>query len=94
MLRTEPINRNNDQAPSAILELVDGPRDMRFAMTAKTLVRERASEEGVREITAKNVRKVTRFRQGGMEALEKEVRRLEMRRKGEGEGERERERGR
>jgi hypothetical protein len=67
---------------------------MRFAMTAKTLVRERASEEGVREITAKNVRKVTRFRQGGMEALEKEVRRLEMRRKGEGEGERERERGR
>jgi hypothetical protein len=60
---------------------------MRFAMTAKTLVRERASEEGViREITAKNVRKVTRFRQGGMEALEREVRRLEMRRNGEGEG--------
>lgn len=81
MLRIEPLNRHHDQAPSAILELVDGPRDMRFAMTAKTLVRERASEAGVREITAKNVKKVTQFRQGGMEALEKEVRRLEGRRK-------------
>ena len=80
MLRIEPLNRNNDQAPSAILELVDGPRDMRFAMTAKTLMRERASEDGVvREITAKNVRKVTRFREGGMGALEREVRRLEAR---------------
>lgn len=77
VLRIEPLNRNNDQAASAILELVDGPRDMRFAMTAKTLMRERASEEGVREITAKNVKKVTRFREGGMEALEREVRKLE-----------------
>lgn len=59
---------------------------MRFAMTAKTLVRERKSEGGVREITAKNVRKVTRYREGGMEALEKEVRRLEGRRKWEGDG--------
>lgn len=77
VLRIEPINRNNDQAPSAILELVDGPRDMRFAMTAKTLVRERASDEGIREITARNVAKVTRFREGGEEELEKTVRRLE-----------------
>ena len=46
-------------------------------MTAKTLVRERASEEGVRELTAKNVQKVTRYREGGMEDLEKEVRRME-----------------
>lgn len=50
---------------------------MRFAMTAKTLVRERASEEGVREITARNVAKVTRFREGGVAALEREVGRLE-----------------
>ena len=76
VLRIEPLNRNNDQAPSAILELVDGPRDMRFAMTAKTLVREGDSEEGVREITARNVAKVTRFRKNGMEELEKTVRRL------------------
>ena len=50
---------------------------MRFAMTAKTLVRERATEGGVREITARNVQKVTRFRQGGMEELERTVRKVE-----------------
>ncbi|KAG7004669.1 54S ribosomal protein L8 [Physcia stellaris] len=77
VLRVEPRNRNNDQAPSAILELIDGPRDMRFAMTAKTLVRERATEEGVREITARNVQKVTRFREGGMEELERAVKKVE-----------------
>ena len=46
-------------------------------MTAKTLVRERASEGGVREITARNVAKVTRFRENGEAELEKTVRRLE-----------------
>ena len=72
----EPIKE--DHAPSAILELVDGPRDMRFAMTAKTLVRERASESGgIRELTAKNVAKVTRFRKDGEQELEAMVRRLE-----------------
>ena len=50
---------------------------MRFAMTAKTLVRERATEGGVREITARNVQKVTRFRTGGMEELERSVRQVE-----------------
>ena len=52
---------------------------MRFAMTAKTLVKERATEEGVRELTAKNIIKVTRFREGGEEELEKTVRALEAR---------------
>lgn len=91
MLRIEPLNKHFDQAPSAILELVDGPKDMRFAMTAKTLARERAGvedegegegeewDEGIREITARNVRKVTRYRPSGMKELEKEVQRLEMR---------------
>lgn len=46
-------------------------------MTAKTLVRERNAEGGVRELTARNVGKVTRFREGGMEELEKTVRRME-----------------
>lgn len=93
---------------------------MRFAMTAKTLVRERAetpehddgdgdadgdgapsgpSSSGrktrdghgagaIREITARNVRKVTRFRPGGMRELELEVQRLERgaRTKGRGGG--------
>ena len=62
VLRTEPRNRNNDQAPTAVLELVDGPRDMRFAMTAKTVARERELEGGLRDVTLFNVKKVTRYR--------------------------------
>ncbi|MCJ1234691.1 hypothetical protein MMC14_002654 [Varicellaria rhodocarpa] len=77
VLRIEPLKE--DQAPSAILELVDGPRDMRFAMTAKTLVKERARDDGIRELTARNVAKVTRYREGGLDELEKTVRALESR---------------
>ncbi|KAL9102322.1 MAG: hypothetical protein Q9163_002502 [Psora crenata] len=89
VLRLEPVNRHHDQAPTAILELVDGPRDMRFAMTAKSLVRERAAaaagagsddaaaDTGIRDITARNVIKVTRYRPQGEQELEKEVERLE-----------------
>ncbi|KZF25598.1 50S ribosomal protein L17 [Xylona heveae TC161] len=75
VLRIEPLK--DDQAPSAILELVDGPKDMRFAMTAKTLARVRADNKEVNEITATNIRKVTRFRKNGEEALEKMVRKFE-----------------
>lgn len=75
VLRIEPLKP--DQAPSAILELVDGPRDMRFAMTAKALVKQREDGVGMNEITAVNVRKVTRFREGGEDELEAEVLRLE-----------------
>ena len=82
VLRIEPINNNNDQAASAILELVDGPKDMRFAMTARSLVRERAAAAeddsvGVRDITARNIIKITKYRGDGEEALMKEVERLE-----------------
>ncbi|KAK0514589.1 hypothetical protein JMJ35_003206 [Cladonia borealis] len=76
VLHIESLNRNHDQAPSAILELVDGPRDMRFAMTAKTLARERLTENGVRDITARNVAKVIRYRKDGEEELESLVRRM------------------
>jgi len=51
---------------------------MRFAMTAKTLARQRAEgNDSMNEITAVNVMKVTRFRKNGERALEKEVERLE-----------------
>jgi large subunit ribosomal protein L17 len=50
---------------------------MRFAMTAKALVKQREEGTGMNEITAVNVRKVTRFREGGEDALEAEVLRLE-----------------
>ena len=75
VLRIEP--KKDDQAPSAILELVDGPKDMRFAMTARTLMKLREEDKSLNEITSLNVHKVTRFRKGGEEELEKEVRRLE-----------------
>ncbi len=85
VLRIEPLKP--DQAPSAILELVDGPKDMRFAMTARTLARQRRVDDerekrgeealGLNELTLKNVRKVTRFREGGEDALEGLVRRFE-----------------
>ncbi|KAL2011747.1 hypothetical protein VTN00DRAFT_4465 [Thermoascus crustaceus] len=78
VLRVEP--KKDDQAPSAILELVDGPKDMRFALTAKTLARQRAQGfETLNELTALNVKKVTQFRKGGIEELENEIKRLELR---------------
>jgi len=61
---------------------------MRFAMTAKSLVRERSSEAGgIRDITARNIAKVTRFRENGEEELERMVRRLETQKGWEGEDE-------
>ncbi|KAI9678138.1 MAG: hypothetical protein M1817_006082 [Caeruleum heppii] len=88
VLRIEPTKP--DQAPSAILELVDGPKDMRFAMTARTLARQRALEDaksdgwgddrenrGMNDITVNNVKKVTRFRVDGEKALEQLVQRFE-----------------
>jgi len=89
VLRIEPLKQ--DQAPSAILELVDGPRDMRFAMTARTLAHQRVEGREVNDVTARNILKVTRYRDGGEGELEKmagrferEVRRGE--KGGEGEG--------
>ncbi|RMZ90428.1 hypothetical protein DV736_g2341, partial [Chaetothyriales sp. CBS 134916] len=74
VLRVE--SKKADQAESAILQLVDGPRDMRFAMTAKALVRMEDEGLGMHEMTALNMRKVTRFRRDGEEALQQEVDRL------------------
>lgn len=65
VLRVEP--QKEDQAPSAILELVDGPKDMRLALTAKTIAHARfkAEQDGrdfkLNDMTAHNVRKVTRY---------------------------------
>ncbi|KAM0271084.1 hypothetical protein ACHAQH_009233 [Verticillium albo-atrum] len=72
VLRTEPRN-TYDQAPSAILELVDGPRDLRFTMTAKAVARGQHEGWAMNEITQKNVDKVTRYREGGKQALDKLV---------------------
>lgn len=82
MMRIEPVKE--DQAPSAILELVDGPKDLRLAMTAKTIahLRAKAEERGqtdmkINNMTAHNVQKVTRFRENGEAVLENMVQKFE-----------------
>lgn len=76
-MRVEP--KKDDQAPSAILELVDGPKDMRFHLTARTVARQRAQGlDTLGEITTMNVRKVTQFRKDGVEDLESAIKRLEL----------------
>ncbi|KAF8601766.1 ribosomal protein L17 [Ceratobasidium sp. AG-I] len=61
--------RPGDHAPHAILELVDGPRDLKFEITARAVGRETASsfavgqqERGLRERTKRAVGKVLKFR--------------------------------
>ncbi|PTU22435.1 hypothetical protein P175DRAFT_0498969 [Aspergillus ochraceoroseus IBT 24754] len=77
VLRVEP--KKDDQAPSAILELVDGPKDMRFALTARTVLRRRGQGlETLDELTTMNVRKVTQFRKNGVEELERAIHRLKV----------------
>lgn len=75
----EPERKPHDQAESAILELVDGPKDMRFAMTARTVLRQRENGSGeLNPLTKLNVNKVTQFRKGGIEALEEAIRKLQV----------------
>ena len=78
VLRVEP--KKDDQAPSAILELVDGPKDIRFALTARALARRRSKglETTLNEVAATNVRKVTQFRKDGIEVLEKAISKIQL----------------
>ncbi|OAA60719.1 50S ribosomal protein L17 [Cordyceps fumosorosea ARSEF 2679] len=61
VVRTEPMN-TYDQAESAILEFVDGPRDSRFMLTAKTVARDRMLGQAHRDLTLENIDKVTKHR--------------------------------
>src|SRR5689334_2167215 len=72
VLRTEPKNRD-DQAESAIIELVDGPRDSRFMMTALAVAREQMLHKRSHSRTIQNREKVTRFRENGEEEFRKAV---------------------
>lgn len=74
LLLSEPLK--DDAAKSAVLCLVDGPKDMRFNMTARALLRQQEEGLPMNEITAVNVRKVTRFRENGVAALTKAVKDL------------------
>lgn len=68
ILRIEPIKE--DQAPSAILELVDGVKDMRFHLAAKAVAYARTHETPISEITAMNIRKACAQRENGAEELD------------------------
>ncbi|KAF3761146.1 50S ribosomal protein L17 [Cryphonectria parasitica EP155] len=74
VLRTEPMNKHQqDQAPSALLLFVDGPADVRFAMTAATVARDEVlGKKRSNNLTMMNVKKMLAFRKGG----EKEFRDL------------------
>ncbi|KAL7793545.1 putative ribosomal protein YmL8 [Trichoderma ceciliae] len=61
VVRTEPKN-TYDQGESAILEFVDGKKDSRFMMAAKTLARDRLLGRPSTPVTLQNVKKVTKFR--------------------------------
>lgn len=61
VVRTEPRNPK-DQAESAILEFVDGAKDTKFMMTAKTIARDALLGRKPTPLTLVNMRKVTKFR--------------------------------
>lgn len=61
VLRTEPKS-TYDQAPSAILEFVDGPKDMRFHMTAARVAKDHLLGQRPNKLTLLNRKKVTQFR--------------------------------
>ncbi|KHN96952.1 Ribosomal protein L17 [Metarhizium album ARSEF 1941] len=73
VVRTEPKN-TYDQGESCILEFVDGPKDSRFMMTAKTVARDRLLGRETTAVTAQNIKKVTQFR--GEKDLEDMVQRF------------------
>lgn len=50
---------------------------MRFAMTARTIAKLRKDGKDINDMTAGNIAKVTRFRKGGEDDLEKMVARFE-----------------
>ncbi|TWU79209.1 hypothetical protein ED733_008951 [Metarhizium rileyi] len=73
VVRTEPKN-TYDQGESSILEFVDGPKDSRFMMAAKTIARDRLLGRESTPLTVQNIKKVTQFR--GAKDLEDMVQRF------------------
>lgn len=69
-----------DQAESALLELVDGPKDMRFAMTAKVLANKKRTQEPTKE-QARRIEQVTRYRKDGVNELRDMIERMRLEQK-------------
>ena len=64
MLRTEPKSRY-DQGESAVLQLVDGPQDLRYAVTAAAVARDRRLGRPSSPLTLLNRAKAVRYRGDG-----------------------------
>jgi len=73
VLRTEPKNPD-DQAESAIIELVDGRRDSRFMMTALAVARDQMMGRRSHPMTLINRKKVTQNRKDGEQEFQDMVR--------------------
>ncbi|KAK9454251.1 ribosomal protein L17 [Dipodascopsis uninucleata] len=71
ILHLEP--RGWDAAPMAVLELVDGPRDLRFYLTAKAIARAESEGRSPDPITKLNQSKVTAKEPNGMSLLREKV---------------------
>ncbi|EPE10049.1 50s ribosomal protein l17 [Ophiostoma piceae UAMH 11346] len=68
VLRTEA--KKDDQAQSAILELVDSPKDLRFALTAAAVARDRDLGRSHNPVTERNWAKAIRYRKEGEDEFE------------------------
>ncbi|KAK3378278.1 ribosomal protein L17 [Podospora didyma] len=75
IMRTMPKDTYS-QAPAAILELVDGPKDLRFAITAAAVARDRRTGSEHTDLTRKNMAKVTRYRENGKDVFEDMVQKV------------------
>lgn len=71
MLRLEP--RQGDNAPRSILELVDGPRDMKFALLARTVARLERQGLPIDEKTSADLQKIYKSRENGEAIFREEV---------------------
>lgn len=65
-----------DGAESAVLQLVDGPKDLRWDMTTRTVERLQRQGQPLNQITLLNVKKCTQFRQDGEEQFQRALERL------------------
>ncbi|KAG4302051.1 hypothetical protein PCANB_001942 [Pneumocystis canis] len=66
-------SRKSDSAPMAVLEYIDGPKDTRFLMIVKTIIRNENLNQRMSKMTIKNIKKVTRFRKESLTTLKNTI---------------------
>lgn len=71
VIRLEP--RLGDNADQAIVELVDGPREMKLWLTARVVARLQQQNLPIDPLTQTNVDKLIKLRKGGKEEFDKVV---------------------